>query len=170
MGQRRRSRELAVQVLYQLDMTGLSPEEALSLYFAHLADEEELEDAGENSTLEQLTVRPERFRAPLELRPFAVHLITGVRNHLIEIDQIIASASQHWRLDRMSIVDRNILRLAIYEMLFCGDIPPKVSINEAIDLGKKFSGEDSGPFINGVLDQVLLEISKKQALAQDDPT
>jgi transcription antitermination protein NusB len=168
MGQRRRSRELAVQVLYQLDMTGLSPEEALSLYFAHLVSDDDLDDEGSQSAKEAAP-HAKRHRATVDLRPFAVHLVTGVHSHLPEIDKLIVSASQHWRLDRMSIVDRSILRLAIYEMLFCEDIPPKVSINEAIDLGKKFSGEDSGPFINGVLDQVLLEISKKGRFSAADP-
>jgi transcription antitermination protein NusB len=169
MGQRRRSRELALQVLYQLDMTGGTPEEGLSLYFAHLVEDEAGGAENDADAPDGATRHSKEFKAAIELRPFAELLITGVHSHLPEIDQLIISASQHWRLDRMSIVDRNILRLAIYEMLYCDDIPPKVSINEAIDLGKTFSGEESGPFINGVLDQILLEVSKKSLPSQADP-
>jgi N utilization substance protein B len=170
MGQRRRSRELALQVLYQLDMTGLAPEEGLALYFAHLVEHEVGGGEQDAQALDGVVQPSKEFEAAIELRPFAELLITGVHSHLPEIDQLIIAASQHWRLDRMSIVDRNILRLAIYEMLYCDDIPPKVSINEAIDLGKTFSGEESGPFINGVLDQVLLEVSNKNLPSPADPT
>jgi len=127
---RRRSRELALQLLYQIDMVGLSPEEALQLYYEH-------------------------FSASPEVRPFAEELVNGVFINKEEIDRLIVSASKHWRLERMSIVDRNILRIALYEMLYCTSIPPKVSINEAIDLGKTFGNEDSGSFINGILDHLL---------------
>jgi N utilization substance protein B len=134
-GKRRQSRELALQVLYQADMTGTAPEESLSLYCEH-------------------------FPAPADIRPFAELLVVGVHRHHEEIDRLIAAASEHWRMERMSVVDRSILRLAVYEMLYCEDIPPKVSINEAIDLGKRFSGEDAAPFINGILDQVFLQMGK----------
>ncbi len=94
------------------------------------------------------------------IRPFAEQLVRGVHLHQAEIDQMIVSASENWRIDRMSIVDRNILRIALFEMLYCPDVPPKVSINEAIDIGKKFGSEDSGAFINGVLDHVLGTMQK----------
>lgn len=135
MGQRRRSREIALQVLYQMEVLGVSPDEGLRLYY-------------------------ECFAGTTELRPFCEELVRGVYQHRQEIDRMIASASRHWRLERMSIVDRNILRLALYEMLHCGSIPPKVSINEAIDLGKMYGSTESGSFINGVLDHVLLEVNK----------
>jgi N utilization substance protein B len=140
MGQRHHAREIALQVLYQIEMTGLSPEESLSLYYTYLGPSE----------------TPQAFTEVL---------VQGVQTNLFEIDLYIASASEHWRLDRMSIVDRNILRIAIYEMLFCEDVPPKVSINEAIDLGKRFGSEDSGPFINGVLDHIFWELTKQGKFA-----
>ncbi|MCK8601929.1 transcription antitermination factor NusB [Desulfoferrobacter suflitae] len=130
MGQRRRSREIALQVLYEMEVNEVPPEEALRLYY-------------------------ECFESPLELRPFCEELVYGVYHHRAEIDRMIGGASQHWRIERMSIVDRNILRLALYEMLHCRTIPPKVSINEAIDLGKMFGSNESGAFINGILDHVL---------------
>jgi len=135
MGQRRRSREIALQVLYQMEVIGAPPDEALRIYY-------------------------EYFQSPSELRPFCEELVRGVYLHRQEIDRLIASASEHWRLERMSIVDRNILRLALYEMLYCRSIPPKVSINEAIDLGKLYGSSESGSFINGILDHVLPELSK----------
>ncbi len=81
-------------------------------------------------------------------------LSTGVLEKKDEIDQIIESHSSNWRLHRMSCVDRNILRLAVYELYYCSDIPAKVSINEAIDIGKKFGTKESGSFINGLLDSI----------------
>jgi N utilization substance protein B len=143
MGQRRRSREIALQILYRIDMTESPPDEAISLHYELVTTSEDHE-----------------VQVPHPVRPFAEHLIRGVYLHQAEIDQIIVSASDHWRLDRMSIVDRNILRIALFEMLYCPDVPPKVSINEAIDMGKKFGSEDSGAFINGVLDHILGNLQK----------
>ncbi|MHC1744261.1 MAG: transcription antitermination factor NusB [Syntrophobacteraceae bacterium] len=138
MGSRRRSREIALQVLYQMDMTGADPQEAIAAYY--------------NS-----------FDAPVSVREFFEKLVLGVSLHREEIDRLIVAASQHWRLERMPVVDRNILRIAVYEMLHCGDIPPKVSINEAIDLGKTYGSEESGSFINGILDHVLPELHRDAA-------
>ncbi len=131
-------------MLYQMDVMDIPPDEALPLCYEYLAGGEEPE-----------------FDAPQPVRPFAEQLIYGVFTHKSVIDQRIVSASEHWRLERMSIVDRNILRIALYEMLFCPDIPPKVSINEAVDLGKTFGSEDSGAFINGILDHLLPELSSQ---------
>jgi transcription antitermination protein NusB len=138
MGSRRRSREIALQVLYQMDMTGADPQTAIASYYGS-------------------------FDAPPTVREFFERLVLGVAVHREEIDRIIVSASQHWRLERMPVVDRNILRIAVYEMLHCTDIPPKVSINEAIDLGKTYGSEESGAFINGILDHVLPELHRGSA-------
>lgn len=88
-------------------------------------------------------------------------LVLGVIEHRNEIDPLIAERSEHWRLDRMAIIDRNILRMALYELLYCEDIPPKVTLNEAIDLGKRFGTEESGSFINGILDRIQNEVIRK---------
>jgi N utilization substance protein B len=129
MARRRRSREMAVKVLYQADMSGVSIAEAFQLFCEYFGGSE-------------------------ESRVFAKELLDGIRAHLDEINSLISKFSEHWRLDRMSMVDRNILRLAIYELLSRPDIPAKVSINEAVELGKKFGTEDSGAFINGILDRI----------------
>ncbi len=88
-------------------------------------------------------------------------LVLGVLEHRQKIDQLIEKYSENWRLDRMNIIDRAILRLAIFELLYCGEIPPKVTLNEAIELGKRFGSEDSGSFINGILDRIQNEAIRK---------
>ncbi len=93
--------------------------------------------------------------APESVRAFSEQLVLGVLQHKEEIDHLIGRASTNWRLDRMSHVDRNILRVGIFEILHMKDIPPKVSIDEAVELGKKFGTKESGAFINGILDHVL---------------
>lgn len=142
---RRISREIALQMLYQMDMTGTAPDEAVPLYYELVAVEDDPD-----------------VKAPPALRPFAETIARGVFQHRSEIDRMIVTASENWRLERMSVVDRNILRLALYEMLHCADIPPKVSINEAIDLGKSFGSADSGAFINGILDHFLPRITEEE--------
>jgi N utilization substance protein B len=130
LGGRRRSRELALQVLYQLDVTGESDwRGAFELFCGH-------------------------FEAPEPLKDFARRLVEGVRDNLERIDGLVRDHSENWRLERMSRVDRNILRMAVFELLYCEDIPPRVTLNEAVDLGKRFGTEESGAFINGVLDNI----------------
>lgn len=154
MGRRRRSREVALQILFQVEVSGAPPEEAIRLYYDILFADEE--------TRQELNV-------PESVRPFAEQLVVGVYLNQTEIDGLIASASEHWRLERMSIVDRNVLRIALYEMLHCPEIPPKVSINEAVDLGKSFGSADSGAFINGVLDRVLAELQHQGRIPTAQP-
>lgn len=137
MGKRTQSREIALQVLYQIDMSEGETEEAFSLFWDH-------------------------FTPPDDLKEFAQKIVGGVCQHEEEIDVIIEHYSEHWRLKRMTIVDRNILRLAIFELMFCDDIPPKVVLNEAVELGKKFGSDKSGSFINGVLDKVAHRITRLQ--------
>jgi N utilization substance protein B len=120
---------MAVKVLYQADMSGVSIAEAFQLYCSH-------------------------FGGSAENRGFAQELLDGVHAHLDEINRLISRFSENWRIERMSLVDRNILRLAIYEILCRPDIPAKVSINEAVEIGKKFGTEESGAFINGILDRI----------------
>lgn len=92
---------------------------------------------------------------------FSERLVKGVEQHREDLDRIIERYASHWKVDRMTHVDRTILRIATYELLYCYDIPPKVAINEAIDIGKKYGSEDSGAFINGVLDKVKSEVRRK---------
>ena len=144
MSSRRRSREMAIQVLYQVDMAQSDIGEALRLFCEH-------------------------FKAPDSIREFAHELANGVHRCREEIDALISRFSEHWRLERMSVVDRNILRLAIFELLYRPDIPAKVSINEAVDLGKKYGTEDSGSFINGILDRIRVDLEEGTVKASPTP-
>jgi N utilization substance protein B len=134
MHQRRKAREVALQVLYELDVLEIDVEEGMALFWNH-------------------------FKAPEEARPFASLLIEGAWSHRKQIDDLISSCSENWTISRMSKVDLNILRMAVYELLHCSDIPPKVTLNEAIDLGKLYGTENSGSFINGILDAVYIKLN-----------
>ncbi len=133
MGTRRKARELGVQLLYQYDLGKMDPDEAMSLFWEH-------------------------FPANLEIRDFCRQLVLGTLDRLALIDELLGEASENWSLHRMSVVDRNILRLATYELLDRSDIPPSVSLNEAIEIAKKFGTAESGRFINGVLDRIHREL------------
>ena len=98
--------------------------------------------------------------------PYFERVVQGVLSHGQEIDRLIERYSEHWRLDRIASIDRTILRMAIFELLYCEDIPPKVVLNEAVDLGKHYGSENSGGFINGILDRILNEVVRKP----DQPT
>ncbi len=149
MGQRRKSREIALQMLYQLEMTEDPPQVVIDSYYELQSGEDKDPDLAE------------------AVRPFAEHLLNGVYSHRDELDRMIVAASENWRIERMSIVDRNVLRIALFEMLYCLEIPPKVSINEAIDLGKTFGNPDSGAFINGILDHLLPQADR---IREDAPS
>ena len=145
VGLRRLARRIALSMLFQHEGAGSpSPEETFDLFCRNFSpggeDNEDLLDCDQDLFDQVL--------------PFAQDLFFGVTSHQGELDRVLEEASDNWRLDRMSRVDRNVMRLALFEMLHREDIPPKVSINEAIDLGKEFGSEDSGAFINGVLDRI----------------
>jgi len=132
MGSRRKSRELALQALFYMDIRKDISEEALEHFCRN-------------------------FEPSRKMKPFFIELVNGVSRNLSEIDHLIKKFSKNWKITRMSCVDRNIIRIAIFEMLFCKDIPAKVSINEAIDIGKKFGTDESGSFINGIMDSIRID-------------
>jgi len=101
------------------------------------------------------------FEASEEARKFSSLLIEGTWNNREQIDSLISDSSENWTIARMSRVDKSILRMAVYELLFCRDIPPKVTLNEAIDLGKVYGSENSGAFINGILDALYGKLRNK---------
>jgi len=136
LGKRRRSREFALQVLYQLEITKQGALKAMVQLKENFSPEE-----GEDE--------------------FAKQIVLGVVERRQEIDRLIEERSENWRLDRMTIIDRNILRIAIFELLYCSEVPPKVTLNEAIDLGKRYGSEESGSFINGILDRIQNEVIRK---------
>lgn len=126
------ARELALQSLYQLDLRG---DEIIN----------EINTFCKNSTEKE------------DIYQFAIALVNGCRSRIKEIDEKISGVTEHWELRRMAIIDKNILRLGVYELLYRSDIPPKVSINEAIELAKKFSTKNSGTFVNGILDKIYTQ-------------
>ena len=160
MGQRREARERAVQFLFQHD---LNPADKLDEALDHFWDSQRGPAIAEEkaaATWGQKTDLPPATTQELATRHFADLLIRGVLEHRAELDQRITQFARNWDLKRMAVVDRNVLRLAIYEMYFRDDIPPIVSINEAVDIAKKFSTGDSGKFINGILDKIKGELPR----------
>jgi N utilization substance protein B len=137
---RHRSREAAVQMLYQWEVGRQSMMEVGATFWAV--------GAGDIDPL------------PESVRPFATALATGTADRIGEIDPLIAEAAAHWRLERMNIVDRLILRLAVYEFLSAPATPATVVINEALELGRSFSGDAAVPFINGVLDAIRRKLER----------
>jgi N utilization substance protein B len=139
MGARRTARERALQALYQLEMTPGSIADALEAAWA---------------AAEEARKEPEAVK-------FARELVEGVMDHRAEIDRLIEQHSHNWRLDRMGRIDRNVLRLGVFELKYRPDIPKKVSLNEAVELGKNFGTEESSAFVNGLLDRVAAALGKQ---------
>ena len=139
MGKRRSSRELALKFLYQFELNGGDLDEQIKLFLERNSSQEDVES-------------------------FMKELVVSLIDKMEEIDEIIQKFSDHWILDRMTVIDRNILRMGACELLFNFSTPPKVVINEAIDIAKKYGNEDSPEFINGILDKVYNEIGQKGPL------
>lgn len=129
MRKRTQARELALQILYQQDLNPETIETLLDSFW-------------------------EKNPVPPEVRDYTHRIVQGVLRHLTEIDSLISKYAEHWEIHRMAAVDRNILRFATYELLYLEEIPPKVAINEAVNIAKKFSQEESGKFVNGLLDKI----------------
>jgi len=130
MGFRRKARESALQMLFQRDFTNDDPAKIERAYFAAVG------------------------KVPDVAREYAERLFEGTVEHLDSIDPMIKTHAENWRLERMARVDRSVLRLAVYELLYQAETPAKVVINEACEIARKFAGDDSVPFVNGVLDGV----------------
>jgi transcription antitermination protein NusB len=136
MGIRRKGRELALQALYQIEITGDASAAAVDLFLSH-------------------------FEGSAPSKEFARRLVSGVVSQRPDIDRLIQKCTENWKLMRIAKVDLLILRMAAYELIFCPDIPLNVSLDEAIEMGKRFGTGDSGSFINGVLDQLAHSDSAK---------
>ena len=168
---RSRCREWALQFLYQAEFAGPHRPEALERFWRHLGPLLIFRAVKTGSTLMSLKnvglrVGPVRRVTQVSLMEGAppAHLkdmVEGVTSHLEELDVFIVRYSEHWRLERMTIVDRNLLRLAIYELLYQPHIPVKVVINEAVEMAKRYGSEASGGFINGILDQVRMAVGRE---------
>jgi len=131
MRKRTKAREFMLQILYQTDITKNDAKDCLADFWKNR----------ENKT-------------EASIKEFTEGIVLGIIEHKKEIDAQISEAAANWQLERMAVVDRNILRVATYELLYREDIPPKVSINEAIDIAKKYGDQDSGKFVNGILDKI----------------
>jgi N utilization substance protein B len=143
MGTRRKARELAMQALFCMDMRN-------------------------NASVEMLAHFCENFQTSEKSQAFFLKLVNGVLETKGELDALIDRFSKNWDISRMSCVDRNVMRIAVFELRYCDDIPPKVSINEAVDVGKKFGTEESGAFINGIMDSIRGELEEKGSLIKEE--
>jgi transcription antitermination factor NusB len=130
MRKRSVARECALKILYQIEMTGRSSDKAVDAFW---------EQEGEH---------------PEDVRDFAAKLVEGIYLNLASIDQKLGEYATNWQLNRMAVIDRNVLRMGLYELKFSAEIPPKVAINEAVELAKKYGDLDSSKFVNGILDKV----------------
>jgi len=137
MRRRRRARELALKILYQINITGEGYKESMATFW-------------------------KSHKTSQSVKEFATLLVTGTMENIAKIDEIISKYAMNWQIKRMAVVDRNILRMGTYELLYLPDIPPKVSINEAVDIAKKYSDPQSGKFVNGILDKIhQMELAKR---------
>ncbi len=145
MGKRRKARECVLQVLFQLEFNTTDPESLIRRYWEY----QKVSD---------------------EIREYANWLLKGIRAHAKEVDETIQSTSVNWRIPRMAVVDRNILRIAVYELLFEKTLAPAIVINEAIEIAKRYSSEEASVFINGILDAVRkkLEAGKDSSKEGND--
>jgi transcription antitermination factor NusB len=141
MGKRRKARELAIQVLFHMEFNPGDPDEIFNFMSEH-------------------------FNPSETIRAFSRTLVLGVCQNKAYLDELIRQASMNWRLERMARVDRCILRLGAFEMVFIKEIPPKVSIDESVELGKLYGTEDSGAFINGVLDNIFNQLEQEDRLSK----
>lgn len=137
MGKRRKARESTLQILFQLEFNNPQPEKAIKQYWKYQ-------------------------RASKEIRSYSDLLVEGILSHQEEIDTLIQSVSEHWRLARMAVVDRNILRIAVFELLYEENITPAIIINEAIEIAKKYSNEEAAMFVNGLLDAVRKKLESDE--------
>jgi N utilization substance protein B len=144
MGRRRKAREESLRILYRLEFDNRPLEETLNQYW-------------ENKKTDQAT------------REYSTWLVNGIVSHHQKIDTIIQNASEHWRLSRMALIDRNILRMAVFELLYEENIEPAVVINEAIEIAKAYSGDEAATFVNGVLDAIRKNLgNQKKSLKEDN--
>lgn len=143
MGKRRKARESTLQILFQLEFDNTKPEKVLDSFWKNK-------------------------RATKEIKEHSRWLVDQITSHRENIDQLIQSVSKNWRISRMAIVDRNILRMAVCELLYEKNLAPAIVINEAIEIAKKFSSEEGATFINGILDAVRKEIQELKTTPKEE--
>jgi len=143
MGKRRKARESTLQILFQLEF-----------------DDSELEKSFESFWRER--------KASKEIKEYSRWLVEGIESHRERIDRLIQSVSENWRVARMAIVDRNVLRIAVFELLYEENIAPAIVINEAIEITKKYSSEEAATFVNGILDAARKKIEEMKKLPEEE--
>ena len=145
MRKRTKAREYALQLLYQVDVNRDQPVEAIHEFWQY-------------------------HHVPADVQSFAERLVRGTLEHLKELDGLISACANNWEIARMAVVDRNILRMGVFELLHAEDVPPKVCLNEAIELAKRFGDEESSRFVNGILDTIHKQhCPRSQAAAEAEP-
>ncbi len=152
MTKRRKARELALQFLYETDGNPVSLETKINSFYREFASESLLRN-GFIDSAQNLYSKKES----VEIHHFFVDLVNGTLNNIGRIDGLIKNASKNWVIERMSRIDRNLLRLSVYEMLYFPETPKNVVINEAVEIAKKFGNEESSAFINGILDNIKIK-------------
>ncbi|MBI1948283.1 MAG: transcription antitermination factor NusB [Deltaproteobacteria bacterium] len=145
MGTKRQAREIALQILYPVDMTGLAVDDALARFF-------------------------DSFDAEPKARARAEQIVRRVHAERARIDEVLAQASPRWRLERMALVDRNLLRLCVHELLFDLETPARVVIDEGVEIAKRFGAEESARFVNGVLDAAARALGRLEGAAPEGGT
>jgi len=159
-GPRRRSREIALQILHEIDVSGAPQSDAdvdmaTARYFEHLASKGgPARDEDEDESGADLGAKIDR--------PLVQDLVRGVTQHWAELDEHLTKLSQNWRLERMAIVERNVIRLALYELLYCENVPVNVVLNEAIELAKRYGTAEGAAFTNGLLDRAVGELGVRR--------
>lgn len=143
MGKRRKARESTLQILFQLEFDNLQPDKTIENYW-------------------------ENRKASKEVKDYSRWLVNGIISRQKEIDKVIQSASEHWRIARMAVVDRNILRMAVYELLFEENIAPAIIINEAIEIAKKYSSNEAATFVNGILDAIRKKLESDGKVQREE--
>jgi N utilization substance protein B len=155
-GPRRRSREIALQILHQMDVGGDPDTDVSRLiahYFAHLAPSGG--PAGDDDDDELAGPPPAIDRALIE------ELVRGVSEHHVELDELLTGLSRNWRVERMGIVERNVIRIALYELKYAENVPVAVILNEAVELAKRYGAAEGGAFVNGLLDRAAGELARR---------
>jgi len=142
MGKRRKARESTLKILFQLEFNDSQPENISDSFWQHR-------------------------RVSSEIKEYCLWLLKGILSHRESIDRLIQSVSQHWRLDRMALVDRNVMRIAVYELLYEENIAPAIIIDEAIEIARKYSSDEAATFVNGILDAVRKKIEKNKTTSEE---
>lgn len=143
MGKRRKARESTLQILFQVEFDDTQPEKIIDSFWKNR-------------------------RATKEIKEYSQWLVEGITSHREEIDRLIQSVSENWRISRMAIVDRNVLRMAVFELLYEENLVPAIVINEAIEIAKKYSSEEGATFVNGILDAVRKKIQKMKKSPEEE--